>query len=397
MLASAMDRPDLTISLELRLADDCPHRVRRPAAGGRATRVPRTAGACGHRSTRSWTTCEPPRPGRRRSHHRHARTPSTVATPPSRCAGPPPGLCRDRPDDAGFDDARLALNLGVDQRPAAVAFPATRRTRRGRAFAREPACGSRRRAPATTPARSATLEDTILLKTSRMRGVEIDAAPARARVRAGALWEDVVRRGRRPASPRCTAPRRTSASSATRSAAASAGYARSTAWPTNSVTAIELVTADGEHRPRGRDHEPELFWALRGGGGNFGIVTAIEFELFPLGRSTRAAVLAVRARRARCSTPGASGCRAARRDHLGRPHPAAPAASRVPEPVRGKSSRRRGRLHRRRGRGRRAARAAARLGPEIDTFAMVPAGRASRPAHGPADPVPFVGDHRSAR
>jgi hypothetical protein len=49
----------------------------------------------------------------------------------------------------------------------------------------------------------------------------------------------------------------------------------------NSVTAIEIVTADGELRRVSHEREPELFWALRGGGGNFGVVTALEFDLYP--------------------------------------------------------------------------------------------------------------------
>jgi len=49
----------------------------------------------------------------------------------------------------------------------------------------------------------------------------------------------------------------------------------------NSVTAIELVTADAEMFRVDATHEPELFWALRGGGGNFGVVTGIEFDVFP--------------------------------------------------------------------------------------------------------------------
>ena len=50
----------------------------------------------------------------------------------------------------------------------------------------------------------------------------------------------------------------------------------------NAVRAIELVTADGRRVGADRDTEPDLFWALRGGGGGFGIVTAIELELFPI-------------------------------------------------------------------------------------------------------------------
>jgi hypothetical protein len=48
------------------------------------------------------------------------------------------------------------------------------------------------------------------------------------------------------------------------------------------VTAVELVTADGEPRRVTRESDPDLFWALRGGGGSFGVVTALEFELIPL-------------------------------------------------------------------------------------------------------------------
>src|SRR5690606_6957591 len=58
--------------------------------------------------------------------------------------------------------------------------------------------------------------------------------------------------------------------------------ARKRGLQANSVTAIEIVTADGELRVVDSQTEPELFWALRGGGGNFGLVTAIEFRLYPL-------------------------------------------------------------------------------------------------------------------
>ena len=50
----------------------------------------------------------------------------------------------------------------------------------------------------------------------------------------------------------------------------------------NQVTAIELVTADGDLVRATAANEPDLFWALRGGGGAFGVVTAIEFDLFPI-------------------------------------------------------------------------------------------------------------------
>ncbi len=50
----------------------------------------------------------------------------------------------------------------------------------------------------------------------------------------------------------------------------------------NSMVAAEVVTADGQLLRADRENEPDLFWALRGGGGNFGVVTAVEFELYPV-------------------------------------------------------------------------------------------------------------------
>ncbi len=58
--------------------------------------------------------------------------------------------------------------------------------------------------------------------------------------------------------------------------------ARKYGLQTNSVTALELVTADGRVARVDAENEPELFWALRGGNGNFGLVTAIEFAVYPV-------------------------------------------------------------------------------------------------------------------
>ena len=57
-------------------------------------------------------------------------------------------------------------------------------------------------------------------------------------------------------------------------------YGRKHGLATNSVTAVELVTSDGTLLRADKDNNPEVFWALRGGGGNFGVVTALEFAMF---------------------------------------------------------------------------------------------------------------------
>jgi FAD/FMN-containing dehydrogenase len=126
------------------------------------------------------------------------------------------------------------------------------------------------------------LSGTVLVKTSGMGGVSIDAANRIARVGAGALWEDVVD---------AAAPHGLLALHGSSPTVGVTGYslgggmgwlARSHGLQTNCLTAIELVTADGELVRTDADHDPELFWALRGGGGNFGIVTALEFRLFEI-------------------------------------------------------------------------------------------------------------------
>src|SRR3954463_7138981 len=189
------------------------------------------------------------------------------------------------PSDAGWDRARAAWNLAVDQRPAAVAFPVTDAdVVAAVAFARDQGL---RIAPQGTghgaAALARDLEGEILLSTARMRGVRIDPRARRARVRAGALWGDVTL----PASAYGLAPLAGSAGDV-----GVVGYTlggglswlgRTHGLACNSVTAIELVTPGGEPAPPDRATDPELFGPLRGGKPQaLGIVTALEFKLYPV-------------------------------------------------------------------------------------------------------------------
>jgi hypothetical protein len=123
----------------------------------------------------------------------------------------------------------------------------------------------------------------MLLRTMRMRGVRIDPAARTARAEAGALWQDVTV----PAGEHGLA-----ALAGTSPDVGVTGYtlggglgwlARRYGLAANSVTAAEMVTPDGRLRRADADHEPDLFWAVRGGGGNFGIVTSFLFEAHPVG------------------------------------------------------------------------------------------------------------------
>ena len=196
-----------------------------------------------------------------------------------------------RPGDPEWDFARQAWHLAVDQRPAAVVRTASVQD------VIETVDAARhlglRVAPQGTGHNAAPLgplDETILLKTSAMRGVSINPATRIARVEAGALWMDVV--------PVAYEHGLTALSGSAPDVGV-VGYTlggglswhgRSLGLAANHVTAIEVVTADGLHRRVDADHDPELFWALRGGGGSFAIVTALEFRLFEF-TSVQAGVL----------------------------------------------------------------------------------------------------------
>jgi len=195
------------------------------------------------------------------------------------------------PTDDGWDEARRAWNLAVDQHPTAVTH-ATRPEDVAAAVSYARERGLRVTVQATGHAASAMgpLDDTLLVRTNRMGGARIDADDRVARVEAGALWGDVVERAGEHG---LVALHGSSIDTGAVGYTLGGGIgwlARLHGLACNHVRAIELVTADGELGRVDHEHEPDLFWALRGGGGSFGIVTAMELELFEL-REVYAGVL----------------------------------------------------------------------------------------------------------
>jgi FAD/FMN-containing dehydrogenase len=186
------------------------------------------------------------------------------------------------PEDHDYDDARRAWNLAVDQRPALVAVPETVADVVAVVdHARERGLRVAPQGTGHNAAALASLEHTVLLKTSALREVEIGVEGRRARAGAGVLWAEVTG----PASAHGLAPL---AGSSPHVGVVGYTLGGGLSWlgrrhglAANSVIAIELVTADGRVVRTDRDNEPELFWALRGGGGSFGVVTAIAFALYP--------------------------------------------------------------------------------------------------------------------
>jgi len=184
--------------------------------------------------------------------------------------------------DPGFDDARGAFNVLVDQRPEAIVR--ARDEHDVIAAVRHARASGLRVAPRSTGHNAGplgALDGTILLDVSGLDEVTIDAPARRVRVGAGVRWEQVV-----PALSELGLAALHGSSPDVGIAGYSLGggmgwLARRHGLQTNSVTAFELVTADGHLVRADAVHEPDLFWALRGGGGSFGVVTAIEFEVYP--------------------------------------------------------------------------------------------------------------------
>jgi FAD/FMN-containing dehydrogenase len=187
------------------------------------------------------------------------------------------------PGDPGYDTARMPWNVAVEQRPAAVAYPAD--AAEVAEVVRAAAAAGLRVAPQGTGHNAGPLgplDDVVLLRTSAMTGVSVDPATRSARAEAGVLWIDVVEQ----AAPHGLAALHGSSPDVGVVGYSLGGglgwYARRHGLQANSLTAVELVTAGGELVRAGAEREADLFWALRGGGGNFGVVTAVEFDLFPI-------------------------------------------------------------------------------------------------------------------
>lgn len=187
------------------------------------------------------------------------------------------------PAENGWDDARRAWNLSVDLQPAAVVQPANaEEVARVVDFARERGLRVAGQSTGHGAGAMGPVTDTILLRTGRLSGVEIDADGRRARIEAGVLAADVaVAAGESGLAALLGSSPDTGVTGFT--VGGGVGWlGRRYGLACNSVRAIEVVTADGQRRRVDANNDPELFFALRGGGGSFGAVTALEIELYPV-------------------------------------------------------------------------------------------------------------------
>src|SRR3954464_418272 len=125
----------------------------------------------------------------------------------------------------------------------------------------------------------------VVIATHRMNDVAIDAVGRTARVGAGAIWSEVIEEAAKAGlAPLNGSNPTVGVVGYTLGGGLSPTLGRSHGYAADHVRSLDVVTADGALRHVDARSEPALFWALRGVKGNFGVVTALEFDLFPVPR-----------------------------------------------------------------------------------------------------------------
>jgi len=297
------------------------------------------------------------------------------------------------PSDPDWDATRQVFNLATDLRPAAVALPHhVRDVVAAVDYARTKGLRVAPQATGHNADAHGALDETLLVDVRELQQISIDVDARRVRVGAGVKWGRVA--------PQLS-KHGVAALHGSSPDVGVAGYSlgggmgwlgRKHGLQANSVTAIELVTADGRATRVDAEHEPDLFWALRGGNGNFGVVTAIEFAVYPV-KDLYAGVMFFPFQRAAEVLHAWTELVPTLPDEMMSwasllQFPDAPF---VPEPVRGGSfAVVYGAFLGTEARGRSLLRPVRELSPAMDTFAMVAPAALGDMAMDPPDPLPFV-------
>jgi FAD/FMN-containing dehydrogenase len=188
------------------------------------------------------------------------------------------------PASGGYDDARSVWNAMIDRKPVLIA-----RCRNSRDVANTLLYARQHDYPVSIKggghnvAGHAVCDDGVMIDLGNMRGVVVDPDARTAQVAGGATWADVdaASQAHGLATPGGLI---SDTGVAGLTLSGGIGWLRSRhGLCIDNLLAVEIVTADGEIRRASEAENADLFWAVRGGGGNFGVITEFEFRLHPLG------------------------------------------------------------------------------------------------------------------
>lgn len=204
------------------------------------------------------------------------------------------------PADPGYDQARSVWNAMIDRRPALIArCTGTVDVVQAVKFARRHQLLVSVRGGGHNIAGLAICEGGLVIDLSGLRAVWVDAAQRTARAQAGCTLGDVDRETQLHGLAAVLGFVSDTGIAGLTTGGGFGYLTREHGWTCDTLVSMEVVTADGEVRRASADENADLFWALRGGSGNFGIVTSFEYRLFPVGPEILGGAIAWRGDQAR--------------------------------------------------------------------------------------------------
>jgi hypothetical protein len=186
--------------------------------------------------------------------------------------------------DPGYDEARRIWNGNIDRRPALIArCTDASDVRHAVGFAARYRLLLSVKGGAHSAPGYATNDGGMIIDLSRMKAVSVDPAKRRARCQGGTLWGELDTAAQEHGLA-VTGGTVSNTGVAGLTLGGGMGWLMGKHGATvDNLIAVEIVTADGELRRASATGHPDLFWGVRGGGGNFGVVTSFEFQLHPVG------------------------------------------------------------------------------------------------------------------
>jgi FAD/FMN-containing dehydrogenase len=196
------------------------------------------------------------------------------------------------PRDGGYDDARELFNAMIDRRPAVIAqCAAVDDVAAAVGFGRETGLPTAVRAGGHSVAGMSTVDDGLVVDVRNMNEIEVHPAERMVRCGAGTTWGELDRATQEHGLATTGGRVSTTGVAGFTLGGGSGWLERKYGLACDNLLAVELVTAAGERVRASESENPDLFWALHGGGGNFGVATAFELRLHPVGPTVMAGLM----------------------------------------------------------------------------------------------------------